>query len=971
VKKRDNESMKKVAKGIYCFWFWNDVVTERGITEQIGEMRAAGVKGFYISPRQGLTVPYLSPQFKDLITCAVSEAKKNRITMNLCDDFPYPSGNAGGLVTLGNPAHAATQLVQKSYFACGGEVSINLPKGKVLNIIVYPVGGGKTQFNRGVDLTNSAGVTLPDETFMEAGLTDYNRKRYFSCNPQPVLAVTLPSGQWRIIASIQVAVTHFKYFNTIADVMNEDAMHEFFARTHGFYERHFHKEFGKTIPSIFVDEIEPNWSNRFPALFRKTYGYDLLPCLSALADSSHPDHGRISFAVHSLKNNIFQKTFQRPLLAWCRRNGILYAGEMPSLRLSQLNYMNIPGCDQGHLKAGDEFNLIGHALRFNPKAVSSAVYFYNKQAALCEAFHSIGWDITLEDVKFVLESLLLLGIDYFVIHAFFYSTHALRKHDAPPSLFFQEPWWPLFRHVSGRIEKLNSSFADTHIEARVLLFDPTSGVPSPMDSVAYESLLHLLLGAHIGFHIVDTDILERGKISGKSVKIKDITAEVLIIPPMLAIEPPLTRWLVKFTRAGGTVLHVRNDFDKKIFIEKLRSLVSADIDLREKGSVCADIFVVKRVGNHSSCYFLINKSSTKRSLTIQSKENLKEISLDPHTASGLRGGNGTYTRVMHPFESVLLSAVKHASNTDAGAENQVIDIEIPICVRIQPQEINLLRLDPWTMALIAENGKVYQTAVVHPMPSSNQIAKAKLRFSPRVVDHFGYTPDFEMPEMKVRYSCKYTIRYHGRLHLVMEPGSLSADEWEVCINGGKPLHVSDFNPSPFHVRGSLAADISRFSRTGENMITVNMRISKKGHGLLHAPYLAGDFSVRLPVTLEKQRREGIFADYRENGLPFYAGRIIYEFQYPLKIISQSKNVSIRLQLPKLFRDAAEVKINDSEWFPLLWNPRVFTMPVAMLQKNNAIRIRVYTTVSRVFDGEYFDYREHKYKNVLKGMGPRT
>ena len=166
---------------------------------------------------------------------------------------------------------------------------------------------------------------------------------------------------------------------------------------------------------------------------------------------------------------------------WCRRNGLAYTGEKPSQRLAQLRFMDVPGCDPGHTKAGARPDVFRAPIRSNARAVASAAYFYGKSGAVCECYHSMGWAATLQDAKLVAEELLLAGIDRLVPHGFFYSTHALAKHDAPPSFFFQMPAWPFFGRLARRVEAIARQFQDTHIDAEVLVVEPASGLPAKAD----------------------------------------------------------------------------------------------------------------------------------------------------------------------------------------------------------------------------------------------------------------------------------------------------------------------------------------------------------------------------------------------------------------------------------------------------------------------------------------------------------
>jgi len=272
------------------------------------------------------------------------------------------------------------------------------------------------------------------------------------------LEATLEGGPYRLFVAVQALVEGHKYWGGFVDVLNPEAAQEFIRLTHERYNARFGDKFGKQIVSIFLDETEPGWSSRLPQAFLEEYGYDLIPLLPALVDPSHPHHLKVAKDLHRLRYKLFLAAFEGPISRWCEERGLLYAAEKPSLRFAQLAYSHLPGCEPGHTKAGAEMDLLGPALRSNARAAASAAYFYEKPAALCECYHSLGWSGTLQDAKLIAEGLLLMGVTWLVPHGFFYSTHALKKHDAPPSFFFQMPYWPLFGHLSRRVDAIAQRF---------------------------------------------------------------------------------------------------------------------------------------------------------------------------------------------------------------------------------------------------------------------------------------------------------------------------------------------------------------------------------------------------------------------------------------------------------------------------------------------------------------------------------
>jgi hypothetical protein len=328
----------------------------------------------------------------------------------------------------------------------GGHIRLVLPKGKILSCVAYLLRNQQVDWTQKRNLLDHVGMVLTTESYRKTGLTQYNQKRYFASEPRPVLEVTLPEQPYQLYVSVQCELTHFKYWDKSVDVLNPEAISTFINLTHERYLKRYADKFGTRVLSIFTDETAPDWSIRIPAAFQAAYGYRLEEALPALQDEGHPDHRQVAHDLYQLKYQMFCEAYERPVSAWCQTHDIAYSGEKPPLRLSQLRYADIPGCDPGHIKVGAKPDMLQGTIRSNARAVASAGYFYGKPGTLCECYHSLGWSATLQDAKYIADGLLLLGISMLVPHGFFYSTHALKKHDAPPSFFFQMPFWPMFRN---------------------------------------------------------------------------------------------------------------------------------------------------------------------------------------------------------------------------------------------------------------------------------------------------------------------------------------------------------------------------------------------------------------------------------------------------------------------------------------------------------------------------------------------
>ncbi len=1031
--------------GFYPFWFWNDRLSADEIRRQVAEMARQGVRGFFIHPRQGLGQPYLSEAFFEMVDVAIAAAEEHGLIVHLYDEYPYPSGVAGGRVTLGRPEYHATELIQRACDVPGGPVRLELPAGKVLSVMAYPLvtktasarpetgqraqnagdvpgvsekrpaydSGASPDWSTGIDLLDHVGPLLVVDSYRETGLTRYNQKRYFASRPTPVLEATLPHGPHRIFVSVQTEVTRHKYWGHFADVLNPDAVAEFIRQTYERYRARYGDKFGRSIRSIFVDETQPGWSARLPDAFRAEYGYDLLPLLPALQDATHPDHLRVACDLHRLQYKLFCASWEEPISRWCRAHGLAYSGEKPSLRLAQLRYMDIPGCEPGHTKAGAALDLFGPHLRQNAKATASAAYFYGKEGALDECYHSLGWSGTLQDAKLMADGQLLAGITCLVPHGFFYSTHALRKHDAPPTFFFQAPYWPLFGKLAAHVDRVGRLFAGTHIDAQILVVEPTSGLPARPDLEAYVRLQTLLLENHLDFHFADTDILQSGRIeparsslrdeiasgqtpplamlamtagesAGACLHVADLAVKLIIVPPMRVIEPELAAWLAAFEAAGGHVIRCDRNFTAAELLARLRERVEPSLSIRADGAEAAAVYTVKRVGTGRTLWFVLNTGARPLTVVLASGCPLREIPLDPdrpirlqrladvsswRDTGGRREVGPRYSRSIRPFESFLLEACAAAEEAGESSEPASVTIFLRGPARVCPLNPNLLRLTEWRLSLL-EAGAATQTAVVPAVPLGDQLERGGFRFTPVVRRYFGHEPELDWPTLHVRYEATFENRYTGAVEFVMEPGSIIGD-WRLWVNEHGPLTAADLRPSAAHVRGSLGADITAMLRPGPNTLRVEITDARPEGGLLNPLYLAGDFGVTLtPLGLCERSEAGGFETYEANGLPFYAGVIEYGLNFDLarsetdQSKPESDHVRVDFVTDAAFHEACEVSLNGGPWRTLAWEPRSLMLPVTELRPgHNEVRVRVYTTLIRAFEGQWFDYDAHCYREV--------
>lgn len=557
--------------GIQPFWFWNGDMKDDEIKRQIKEMSDKGIRGFFIHPRQGLAVSYLSEEWFNKVGVAIDEAKKRGLEVWLYDEYPYPSGVSGGLVVLDHPEFEAKTLKMQIFDVEGPKtIDIELSWGQVLLARAYPKENDSIDWDDPVELSHCIGTGYKENIFQMSGLTQYNRKRFFTGRPIKKLHWHVPRGTWHVCIISQVTVENFKYFGKYVDPLNPDAVRYYIDTTHEQYKKYFGHEFGKTVKGIFTDEItafppEMPWSPLLPQMFEKKNGYSLVDRLPALFERMGSDTDKVRYDYWNTVTDAFIESYEVQVRNWCEANNLLYVGEKPILRSKQLRYFHIPGIDAGHQKAGADPDVASPKYRANAKLVSSAAHFYGKPGALCECFHSIGWGMTLQDMKWTFDWLAVQGINFFVPHAFFYTTDGLTKHDAPPSSFYQMPWWLHAGLLSDYVSRITDVSGNGRRKVDIIILDPASNHWTAMGEKrhlkerlekGFSSLQRALLQNHFDYYIMDPELFSRCHVTHGRIRFNDEEYKVLILPPMLNMEDCALKKLKEYIEGGGIVIGV-------------------------------------------------------------------------------------------------------------------------------------------------------------------------------------------------------------------------------------------------------------------------------------------------------------------------------------------------------------------------------------------------------------------------------
>lgn len=575
------------------FWFWNGDMAEDEIKHQIEEMSDKGLGGAFICARQGQKVPYLSEEWFKKVSFAAEEAVRCGLETWLYDEYPYPSGMSGGEVLLEHPEAEHMVLNHRSLnLPEGGTFEMNLGWCGLLYAKAFPAGGqagdGSVDFAHPVDLEALAGNLQTEEIYQTTGLTKYNNKRFFTYRPERILKGTLPAGSWRVEVYTQAALGEFKYYGGFFDPCSKEAVQTFLKTTHEKYEKYMGEKFGSRIYGMFSDEVgllSPiPWSKRLPEYFKQVKGYDLLEHLPALHNAAYENAYAIRYDLYDAIHKLFVESYHKQVSDWCGSHHLEYATEVPSMRMSTQRYSAIVGGDTAHEKLGRPLEWIYdeyiRKYRSNAKAVSSLTRQLGKQFSMIESFHSLGWTMTLQDAKWMFDRLGASGINFYNVHAFYYTIDSITKHDAPPSQFLQNPYWKHYRLLADYAGRLGTWVTNTEADIHVAVLDPAATLwaylGEPFIGFVYQgedeaerqkcdqvrkdwvAVCKELLFNQIDYEHLDTEILEHAEIRDGEILIGRASYRVLVIPPTDFIEAAACEKIREFAACGGKIVFLGN-----------------------------------------------------------------------------------------------------------------------------------------------------------------------------------------------------------------------------------------------------------------------------------------------------------------------------------------------------------------------------------------------------------------------------
>jgi len=925
LKKLENEFANPAAifRG-KTFWAWNGKLDESQLREQIRVFKAMGMGGFFMHSRTGLQTAYLSQEWFKMVNACIDEAQKNGIEAWLYDEDRYPSGAAGGLVTI-DERYRIRDLVYTRYASKTFEWPQDMTKTYVFAVVLH---GEKLVWYSKIYKENDV--------------------------------ENIPSEAEIICFTVKISLPTPRFNNaTYLDTLNSEAVAKFIEVTHEAYKEKFGKYFGKVVPGIFTDEPHCRsrfestkvaaWTDKFPEKFQEMFGYDITEKLPELCFDQ--ETGLLSQARYHYclcKTEMFISAFSKQIGHWCSNNKLQHTGhvldESPmSAQVSSVGSamrfyrdMQIPGVDI-LTESRKEYITI--------KQCVSVARQTGQKWVLSELYGCTGWDTTFETYKHIGDWQAVLGITMRCIHLSLYSMEGEAKRDHPASIHYHCSWWKQYKFVEDYYSRLNVLLSEGEPVCDIAIIHPGESyylllkaddlIPSGNPCVKekddnYDNLVNWLLGGHLDFDFIDEHLLIEldGKVAhdenGTFLQVGKMKYRSILVPPMLTIRSSTIERLNEFVAVGGKVVfagEVAGYVDAKLSDMAKRLSAGKEVSFGNKAiidslkdnrcvSICdqynreiSDILYQLRRSEDDFLFFMVNTSR-------EIKYEQVKVSLE---LSGCCAGNLQIWDAATGNRFQLSGELTENSidfNIDIPASGSCLIIvsrhrdHLPV-LPLHTHKENLLEIgsSEWDFSLDDYNVLVLdfadckvkvdggedilflQTEILEIDHKLREFLKLEQRGG-AMTQPWARIDNTKGPAMPIQLTYKFNVGLNSVLPVLL--ALEQPQRWQIMLNGnlvniGNPLgHWVDNSIKTIPIDASLL-------RTGENVIVFHGIFDK--HLDLESIYLLGDFGVsikgkdRTITVLPDKLKMGSWVN---QGLPFYSGNVTYRTQFELKFNSDMR-----------------------------------------------------------------------------------
>ena len=589
-------------------FFWQHGEDEAILRKYMEKIYDSNIRSVCIEARPHKD--FLGEKWWNDLEIILDEAKKRNMNVWLLDDSHFPTGFCNGEIRDHYPQYKKRYLAVKQLDFCGPV--------KYAQIIISNAYQEKEDKLVGVYLAKKIGYneidpeTITEITDQVIGITspvietdDETVKRYIVRSPrEQVVNVNLPEGEWKIIILTETYAGGEKETENYLNPIDPDATEILLKTVYETHYEHYKEEFGKTIKGFFSDE--PRFGNchgPFASIGRwdmeLPWRTDLISVLQSFVEKKDVhidvkkylpllfvDGGVIAHQMRyfymDLVSELYAENFSGKIGKWCEEHNVKYIGHVIEDNNSHARLGNgaghffrsmkgqhfagidvvlhqlMPGMDKGLNRAMTSKGWDGEFFHYVlGKLGSSLAHLDPKKEgnAMCEVFGAYGWAEGNRLMKWIIDYMLVRGINEFVPHAF--SPMKYPDPDCPPH-FYANGMNPQFKDF-GLLMKYTNRIAHLFHGGKPIAHVALGyhgEAEWAGDYMLMQKPAAVMAKNQIEYGIVPADSLNDAVIKDSTFDINGLVYQVIVIPYSEALPKQYVENLVKLATEGVKVYFV-------------------------------------------------------------------------------------------------------------------------------------------------------------------------------------------------------------------------------------------------------------------------------------------------------------------------------------------------------------------------------------------------------------------------------
>ncbi len=566
-------------------FYWQHGTHRDRIPAQIERIYKSGCRALCVESRPH--PDFCGPDWWADMDVILSECEKRGMKVWVFDDKRYPTGYANGLIETKYPHLRQREIIEEHIDVMGPApetaflVSKTWEDDEILGVYAFKRTDEGEQTTGGyIDLTPT----------LKEGYAYFN----------------VPDGLWRV----------FIYTNTrrgnrgnYIDMVSEESCRVLLEAVYEPHYEHYKAYFGNTLVGFFSDEpsfgnsmatrhpVDPSgherpvgtvgmalpYNPRVIELMSKEMGEYALPYMAELWFwSEHAPTTRLAYmnAITAL----YCDNFGYMIGNWCRERGVMYIGHI----IEDYNCHARPAVGAGHyFRALEGQDMAGIDIVLHQVLPGMAHHIHNaslgtgltdpgfyhyvlgqlgaslahqypqmKGRAMCEVFGAYGWAEGSTMMKWLIDFLLVRGINHFIPHAF---SPDYPDPDCPPHFGAEghDPQFDGFTHLMKYTNKAaHLLYGGEHVTSCAVLYHAEGEWMNQKGEYTFTQVpAQALLDAHLCYDIICLEMLEKAEIADGKLVVNGEHYGALVVPYAKEIPESLRECINRICGAGVPVLH--------------------------------------------------------------------------------------------------------------------------------------------------------------------------------------------------------------------------------------------------------------------------------------------------------------------------------------------------------------------------------------------------------------------------------